>query len=136
MPKSKNKKFKPIPYRYVGSVETLPQPKGKFVNPFKAMRDRQAVRRAAAEVAHSHSKHKPPSNRPVDNAAQAPAETNPMPKNKKHKPIRYRDLTRSYDEIPQPKGKFVNPFQAMRDRQAAEREAEAVRSRQQSQTSE
>ena len=59
-----------------------------------------------------------------------------MSKDKKPKPIRYRDLTRSYDEIPQPKGKFVNPFKIMRDRQAAEREAEAARSRQQNQTSE
>ena len=137
MPKSKKKKFKPTPYRdYPSSYVKVPQPKGEFVDLFKVMQERTAVRRAAAEAARSHSKHKPPSNRPVDNAAQAPAETNPMPKNKKHKPIRYRDLTRSYDEIPQPKGKFVNPFQAMRDRQAAEREAEAVRSRQQAQTSE
>ncbi len=59
-----------------------------------------------------------------------------MPKDKKYKPIRYRDLTRTTDRIPQPKGKFVNLFKVMRDRQAAERAAEAARSRQENQTSE
>ena len=58
-----------------------------------------------------------------------------MLKNKKYKPIRYRDLTRSTDRVPQPKGKFVDPFKAMRDGQAgAESEAEVTRSHQQGQT--
>lgn len=60
-----------------------------------------------------------------------------MPKDKKFKPIRYRDLTSTIDRIPQPKGKFVNPFKAMRDGWAeAEREADAARARRQGKTSE
>ena len=134
---SKSKKPKRTRYRdRTKSYDEVPQPKGEFVDLFKVMQERTAVRRAAAEAARSHSKPKPPSNRPADNATQAPTETNPMSKNKKHKPIRYRDLTRTTDRIPQPKGKFVNLFKVMRDRQAAEREAEAARSRQQDQTSE
>ena len=134
MPKSKKKKFKPIPYKYSGRIAILPEPKGEFVDLFKVMQERAALRRAAAEVARSHNKPKPPSNRPVDNATQTPTEKNSMPKDKKYKPIRYRDLTRTTDRVPQPKGKFVNLFKVMRDRQAAEREAEAARSRQQAQT--
>ena len=58
-----------------------------------------------------------------------------MLKNKKYKPIRYRDLTRSTDRVPQPKGKFVDPFKAMRDGQTEdEREAKATGSHQQDQT--
>ena len=133
---SKNKKPKRPRYRDLTSTtDRVPQPKGEFVDIFKVMQERTAVRRAAAEVARSHNKPKHPSNRPVDNdATQAPTETNPMPKNKKYKPIRYRDLTRTTDRVPQPKGKFVNLFKVMRDRQAAEREAESARSRQQNQT--
>lgn len=136
MPKSK----KPKRTRYrdlTSTTDRVPQPKGEFVDLFKVMQDRTAVRRAAAEVARSHNKPKHPSNRPVDNATQAPTETNSMSKTKKKnfKPIPYRYVG-SVETLPQPKGKFVNPFKAMRDRQAAEREAEAARSRQQGQTSE
>ena len=134
----KDKKPKPIPYRdYPSSYVKVPQPKGEFVDLFKVMQERTAVRRAAAEVARSHSKPKHPSNRPVDNSTQTPTETNPMSKNKnkKFKPIPYRYVG-SVETLPQPKGKFVNLFKVMRDRQAAEREAEAARSRQQDQTSE
>lgn len=59
-----------------------------------------------------------------------------MPENnKQNKPVKsdllmYDD---GYDRVPQPKGEFVNPFTAMRDRQTAERKAEAARSRQQNQ---
>lgn len=132
----KNKKYKPIPYRYAGRTETLPEPKGEFVDLFKVMQERNAVRKAAAEVTRSRNKPKPPSNPPTDSANLTPTETNPMPKNKKRRHLSYTDLTRTHDRIPQPKGKFVNPFKIMRDRQAAEREAEAARSRQQDQTSE
>lgn len=135
---SKSKKFKPIPYRdYPSSYVKVPQPKGEFVDLFKVMQERTAVRRAAAEVARSHSKPKPPSNRPADNAAQTSTEKNPVSKTKKNKfkPIPYRYVG-SVETLPQPKGKFVNLFKVMRDRQSAEREAEAARSRQQAQTSE
>ena len=137
MPKNKKeKKLKPIPYRDIGRVETLRQPKGEFVDLFKVIHERAVVRRAAADVARSHSKPKHPSNRLADNA-NPPTETNPMPKDnkKKFKPIPYR-YAGSIETLPQPKGKFVNLFKVMRDRQAAERAAEAARSRQQDQASE
>ncbi len=137
MPNNNKKKLKPIPYRDMGRTETLHQPKGEFVDLFKVMQERIAVRRAAAEVTRSHNKPKHPSNRHVDRATHLPTEKNPMPKDnkKKFKPIPYRYVG-SVETLPQPKGKFVNPFKAMRDRQAAEREAESARSRQQGQTSE
>ena len=136
MPKSQ--KPKPIPYRdYPSSYVKVPQPKGEFVDLFKVMHERNAVRRAAAEVARSHNKPKHPSNRLADNATHTHMETNPMPKDKKYKPVRYRDLTRTTDRIPQPKGKFVNLFKVMRDGWAeAEREADAARARRQGQTHE
>lgn len=60
-----------------------------------------------------------------------------MPENnKQNKPVGSDKFTEAYDRVPQPKDKVVNPFTAMRDRQAAEREAEAARSRRQDQTSE
>ena len=137
MAKDKKKKVKPIPYRdFPSSYVKVPHPKGEFVDLFKVMQARNAVRRAATEVARSHSKPKPPSNRPADTATHTPTEMNSMPKDKKFKPIRYRDYPSSTVKLPQPKGKFVNPFKIMRDRQAAERAAESARSRQQGQTSE
>ena len=135
MPKNKNKKFKPIPYRdFPSSTDRIPQPKGKFVNPFRAMRVGWAEAEREAEATHAWRQDKAPSNRSADSATHK--ETNPMPKNKKRKYISYSDFIRTHDELPQPKGKFVNPFKIMRDRQAAEREAEAARSRQQDQNSE
>ena len=135
---AKSQKPKPIPYRdYPSSYVKVPQPKGKFVDLFKVMQERNAVRRAAAEVSRSHNKPKHPSNRSADNATHTPVETNPMPNNKKRRHISYSDFIRTHDEIPQPKGKFVNPFKAMRDGWAeAEREADAARARRQGHTSE
>ena len=130
-----NNQNKPAIYEDL-AYERVPQPKGKAVDLFKVMQQRNAVRRAAAEVARSHSKPKHPSSRPADNATHTPMETNSMPKDKKFKPISYRDYPSSTVKLPQPKGKFVNPFKIMRDRQAAERAAESARSRQQGQTSE
>ena len=137
MAKDKKKKLKPIPYRdFPSSVDRVPQPKGKFVDLFRVMQERNALRRAAAEVAHSHNKPKHPSNRPADNAPHT--ETNPMPKDKKKKfkPIPYRYVG-AVETLPQPKGKFVNPFKAMRDGWAeAEKEADAAIARRQGKTSE
>ena len=135
MPKNKkDKKLKPIPYRDIGRVETLRQPKSEFVDLFKIIHERAVVRRAAAEVARSHNKPKPPSNRAENNTTHTSTEMNSMSKDKKFKPTSYRDFPSSVDRIPQPKGKFVNPFTAMRkERQAAEREAGSAHSRQQNQ---
>ena len=134
----KNKKPKRTRYRdLTRSYDEVPDPKGEFVDLFKVIHERAVVRRAAAEVARSHNKPKPPSNRAADSATHPPTEMNSMPKDKKYKPIRYRDLTRTTDRIPQPKGKFVNPFKAMRDGwDEAEREADAARARRQGHTSE
>lgn len=132
----KDKKPKRTRYRdLTRTTDRVPQPKGEFVDLFKVMQERTAVRRAAAEVTRSHNKPKPSSNQPVDNAIQTHTEMNSMPKDKKFKPTSYRDFPSSIDKIPQPEGKFVNPFTAMRERKAkAEREANSARARQQNQT--
>ena len=136
--KKKNKKFKPIPYRdFPSSADKISQPKGKFVNPFRAMRVGWAEAEREAEAAYARRQGRASSNQPTDTVAHTPTETNPMPKNKnkKFKPIPYRYVG-AVETLPQPKGKFVNPFKAMRDRQAAERAVDAARSRQQDQISE
>ena len=135
MAKDKKKKVKPIPYRdLTRTTDRIPQPKGKFVNPFRAMRIGWTEAEREAEAAHARRQGRTPSNRPAESAT--PMETNPMPKNKKSKPIRYRDLTRSYDEIPEPKGEFVDLFKVIHERAVARRAANAARSRQQDQTTE
>ena len=131
----KNKKPKRTSYRdLTRSYDEVPQPKGEFVDLFKVIHERAVARRAAAEVARSHNKPKPPSNGAENKTTHTSTEMNSMSKDKKFKPTSYRDFPSSVDRIPQPKGKFVNPFTAMRERQAAEREAEVARSRQQGQT--
>ena len=138
MPKNKEKKFKPIPYRdYPSSTVKLPQPKGKFVNPFQVMRDRHVDEREV-EAVRSRRQDRTASNRPPDTAAHTHTETNPMPQNdkKKLKPIPYRDYPSSYVKVPQPKGEFVDLFKVMQERSIAKRAAKAARSRQQDQTSE
>ena len=59
-----------------------------------------------------------------------------MSKNKKPKPIRYRDFPSSYVKVPQPKGKFVDLFKVMQERNAEGPATDATRSRQRDQTSE
>ena len=132
----KNKKFKPIPYRdFPSSTDRIPQPKGKFVDIFKVMQERHAKAEREAEANRSRKQAQTSNNQSAGSAT--PTETNPMPKNKKRRHLNYTDLTRTHDEIPQPKGKFVNPFKAMRDGwAAAEKEADVARSRRQDQTSE
>ena len=134
---SKSKKRRHISYSdFIRTHDEIPQPKGKFVNLFKVMRDRQAAERAV-KAARPHKQSQTPSSRQTDTAAHTHTETNPMPKNKKRGYISYSDFIRTHDEIPQPKGKFVNPFKAMRDGWAeAEREADAARARRQGHTSE
>ena len=137
MAKDKNKKFKPIPYRdLTRTTDRIPQPKGKFVNLFKVMRDRQAAEREA-EAAGSRQQDQSPSNRSVDTATHTHTEKNPMPKNKKKKlkPIPYMDIGRT-ETLHQPKGEFVDLFKIMQERAVAKRAAKAARSRQQDQTSE
>ena len=56
----------------------------------------------------------------------------PDENNKQNKPVLFNF---EYDELPQPKGKFHDPFKARRDRQAeAKSDAEATRYQQQDQT--
>ena len=63
-----------------------------------------------------------------------------MPENnKQNKPVRSEKFTEARDDnVPQPKGKFVNPFKSIQERNAESRrkEVEAARPRQQDQTSE
>ena len=135
MPKDKNKKFKPIPYRdYPSSTVKLPQPKGKFVNPFKIMRDRQAAERVA-EVARSQEQGQTPSNQPADTATHTHTETNPIKEKKKLKPIPYR-YAGYIETLREPKGEFVDLFKVMQERAVARRAAKAARSRQRTQTHE
>lgn len=137
MPKSKKKKFKPIPYRdFPSSTDRIPQPKGKFVNPFQIMRDRQAAEREA-EAARSGQQDRTASNTPPDTAAHPHTETNPMSKDnrKKLKPIPYEDMGRT-ETLHQPKGEFVDLFKVMHERSVARRAAKSARSRQQDQASE
>ena len=136
--KKKNKKFKPIPYRdFPSTVDSIPQPKGKFVNPFRAMRIGWAEAEREAEAAHARRQARMSSNQPTDTAAHTHTEANPMPKdkNKKLKPIPYRDMGRT-ETLHQPKGEFVDLFKIMQERAVAKRAAKAARSRQQGQTSE
>ena len=133
----KNKKYKPIKYRDLTStVDRIPQPKGKFVNIFKVMRDRQAAVREL-ELPIPAGKTKPPSNRQADTATHTHTETNPMPKNtkKKLKPIPYR-YSGAIETLREPKGEFVDLFKVMQERAATRRAAETARSQQQNQTSE
>ena len=132
----KNKKFKPIRYRdYPSSTVKLPQPKGKFVNPFKIMRDRQAAEREA-QSARSRQQDQTSSSRPADTAIHTHAETNPMPKEKKKlKPIPYR-YAGYIETLREPKGEFVDLFKVMQERAVARRAAKSARSRQQAQNTE
>ncbi len=132
---AKNKKFKPIPYRdFPSSTDRIPQPKGKFVNPFKIMRDRQAAERAA-EAARSQEQDQTPSNQPADTVTHTYTEATPMPKEKKKlKPIPYR-YAGYIETLREPKGEFVDLFKVMQERAVARRAAKAARSRQQAQTS-
>ena len=62
-----------------------------------------------------------------------------MSKNKKPKPpkpIRYRDFPSSYVKVPQPKGKFVDLFKVMQERNAEGPATDAARARHQGHTSE